>query len=463
MLKYIYRILVLIALALTISFLAWLSTLHGTTGVLHVDSSLRLGFIVIIIALLLLGGLFYLRILLNRNQKAGLSKSLLILIIPLMVLEIIFPVSGFVYLNIPVVESLDIQYPQLLLNDSISSTGIANISVINYTSNPEKETLTWGTLENESSITENTVTRQHLFSLNDLKPVTEYHYKINNGPVYYFNTSEIYADSLHFAVSSDAHYGAGDNRPDLTAKMLREISNPSNNYGCFFSLGDLVNYGFSNAQWEDAFRGLTPSISEVPSVLIAGNHDTLFTGIKRYEYYCYPSGLSPQPGSALWHRYDFGSIHFLCLDIEWSAESFTNQQKAWFEEQLKSIPPDDWKIVMSHGFYYGSGSIVSGWKWYDNPETIGELTPLFEKYGVNLVFSGHDHQLELLQHSGVTYIITGGFGGILDPICTYKSPASLWYEGGQYGFTDVSIKGGQAEIVFRDPDNKILKTFNINK
>ena len=58
-------------------------------------------------------------------------------------------------------------------------------------------------------------------------------------------------------------------------------------------------------------------------------------------------------------------------------------------ERNRALRAGDWKIVMSHGFYYGSGSVQDGWQWYDNPETIKAVTPLFEKYGVNLVFSGH--------------------------------------------------------------------------
>jgi acid phosphatase type 7 len=118
---------------------------------------------------------------------------------------------------------------------------------------------------------------------------------------------------------------------------------------------------------------------------------------------------------------------------------------------------------MSHGFYYASGSTVHGWKWYDNPETIERLTPFFEKYGVDLVFSGHDHQMELLQNAGVTYIIAGSFGGAPDPTRTYTSPASLWYAAEKYGFADVTIKARQARITFRDPDGRELKTAVVEK
>ncbi len=108
--------------------------------------------------------------------------------------------------------------------------------------------------------------------------------------------------------------------------------------------------------------------------------------------------------------------------------------------------------MVSHGFYYASGSFDDGWQWYDNPETIDALTPLFEKYGVDLVLSGHDHQMELLQHNGVTYASCGAFGGLPDAMRTYTSPVSLWYLNGTYGFADITINGNQGTIVFRDSD-----------
>ena len=269
--------------------------------------------------------------------------------------------------------------------------------------------------------------------------------------------------ALHIAVSSDAHYGAGTNRPDLTAQMLDRISSPDKGYDGFFFLGDLVENGFQGINWKAALQALTPTTSTVPTVFAAGNHDTLFAGLDNFKKYCRRAGPDPQSGTQLWQRIDAGKIHFLILDIEWSAESYTNQQAAWLEEQLKSIPADDWKIVMNHGFYYASGSVVGSWRWYDNPETIEALTPLFETYGVNMVFSGHNHQLELLEKSGVTYVICGGFGGLPDPIRTYTSPSSLWYAGGVYGFADVTINEEEANILFRDPDNNILKSFTVPK
>jgi 3',5'-cyclic AMP phosphodiesterase CpdA len=185
--------------------------------------------------------------------------------------------------------------------------------------------------------------------------------------------------------------------------------------------------------------------------------------LANYEYFCSPQGSKSASGSPLYFRVDAGKVHFLIVDVEWSAESFTTQQAAWLEAQLKSIPADDWKVVLSHGFYYSSGFTYHGRNWSDNPETISAISPLFEKYGVNMVFAGHDHQLEILEHSGVTYVTCGGFGGVLDPERDYISPASLWYLSGTNGYADVSIEGNQAVINFRSLDNQILKTYTLKK
>ena len=274
--------------------------------------------------------------------------------------------------------------------------------------------------------------------------------------------------AIHFAVGSDAHFGAGDNNPTATAEMLAQIRDPANRYDQFFFLGDLVQYGFIDRQWQTALTAFSSTTATLPVHFAPGNHDTLFAGFEHYLAYCTARPFSLQrpgdlPDSPLWYRVDAGKAHFLVLDLEWSAESYSTAQAAWLEDQLRTLPQSDWKIVMSHGFYYGSGVVVEGWKWYDNPETISRLTPLFEKYGVDLVFSGHNHDLEFLQHGGVYYAVCGAFGGEPDPLRTYVSPASLWYKGGQLAFVDVSLDGDQAALNFRAPDSTVLRNFTFTK
>jgi predicted MPP superfamily phosphohydrolase len=267
--------------------------------------------------------------------------------------------------------------------------------------------------------------------------------------------------NLHFAVGSDTQFGAGTNSPSQTLAMLGQISNPANKYDIFFFLGDLVEYGFKDSHWNEALHAFSSTTLSVPTRFVPGNHDTMFGGLSRYVDYCSPAVTESQSDSRLWYRVDVGRVHFLVLDVEWSAETFTKDQADWLETELNSIPNGDWKIIMSHGFYYSSGTTSWGWNWFDNPETISALATLFEKYGVDMVFSGHNHYLEFLQHSGVSYVVCGGFGGELDPPATYLSPSSVWLQAGQFGFVDVNINANEATLNFRDPASNVLKGFTI--
>ena len=70
---------------------------------------------------------------------------------------------------------------------------------------------------------------------------------------------------------------------------------------------------------------------------------------------------------------------------------------------------------------------------------------------------------QFLQHSDVSYVVCGGFGGKLDPAATYRSPSSIWFQSGQFGFADVSISGNETTLKFRDPDSNVVQSFTIIK
>ena len=84
---------------------------------------------------------------------------------------------------------------------------------------------------------------------------------------------------------------------------------------------------------------------------------------------------------------------------DWDPEG----QLAWLKQTL-SESDAPWKIVVGHHpIYVGSTS------YSDNPRLIDLLVPLFERYGVQAYFAGHDHNL---QHhrppdSDVDYFVSG--------------------------------------------------------
>ena len=94
-------------------------------------------------------------------------------------------------------------------------------------------------------------------------------------------------------------------------------------------------------------------------------------------------------------------VRFLVLDTN----QLDGAQLAWAEQTLKTAP-ETWTIaVFHHPLYSNAGRHGS------NLELRVELEPLLVQYGVDVVFSGHDHAYERLKpQNGITYFVEGASG-----------------------------------------------------
>ncbi|MFA5034570.1 MAG: metallophosphoesterase [Candidatus Margulisiibacteriota bacterium] len=264
-------------------------------------------------------------------------------------------------------------------------------------------------------------------------------------PINFLQSDERVEPSFRFAAAGDPHLGAKDNRPDLTLKMIGQVK--TNKYQAFFLLGDLVQLGFNDQLWKQALMTMS-LLGPVPVGYVLGNHDAMFFGDALFAKY-----VRKPP---FWQRIDRGRVHFLLLDLEWDDQLFTREQESWLQAQLAQIPREDWCVVMSHTFYYCSGRREDGWDWFDNKKNIGRVTPYFEKNGVDIVLSGHEHHAEVLRKNGVTYAVVGTFGGVLSKPPIYISPASLWCETDNWAFADITLSGENGVLAIRDPAGRVL-------
>ena len=126
-----------------------------------------------------------------------------------------------------------------------------------------------------------------------------------------------------------------------------------------------------------------------------------------------------------------GLVDFFMLD----STDFDRTQSAWTEQALKASTAK-WKIAVFHHPLYSSGNT--------HGSTFGlrkQLEPLFIKYGVRAVFSGHDHTYERtkLQH-GIQYFVTGAGGKVRKGDIDMKSPfrAVTYDEDNHFMEVDVS-------------------------
>ncbi len=125
-----------------------------------------------------------------------------------------------------------------------------------------------------------------------------------------------------------------------------------------------------------------------------------------------------------YYSYDYGPVHFIALDTEFAFQDVTRraEQTAWLDADL-SATTQPWKIAYFHRSPYSAGG-----------EHGSDLTvrsafgPLFERYGVQLAISAHEHDYERTRPiragstgSEVTYLVTGGGGAPL-----YPSGTAAW-------------------------------------
>ncbi|MCL2150349.1 MAG: metallophosphoesterase family protein [Dehalococcoidia bacterium] len=431
-------------------FLIWVLFQPGAMGMLRVNTAVRLACLAIVIIAVLAVPVAWLSTLLQSHGRVYLGRVAIVLAIILALPGLLGIPTVFAVLSGLTQPNIGDTPPQLFVTASTGAHGLPDLALAFNTTKVAAYTLTWGKTAGqteETILTEAAAVRTHAFILTDLEPNTDYYYRLGDGSPCTFRTA---GDPLRFAVGADAHYGAATRSESASTEMLLQIADPQNAFSYFFLVGDTTHWGFSKSHWSVALRELAGTTATIPLGLAPGNHDTIFSGYDNYLRYAHPDSLLGD-NSKLWTRIDVGRVHFFVIDLGWSAEAFTEEQAAWLESELTAVPAEDWKIILGHGFSYASGTYNAGRYRYDNPETIACLVPLFERCGVNLVFSGHNHQMEILEKSGVTYVISSPFGGIPSSPRTYQSPYSLWYESGQYGFADVTITEDEAEIVFRAP------------
>ena len=92
-------------------------------------------------------------------------------------------------------------------------------------------------------------------------------------------------------------------------------------------------------------------------------------------------------------------------------------QVGWLEQQLKASTAR-WKLAVLHHPLYSSGR-----KHGSDLTLRRKLEPLFVRYGVNAVFSGHDHIYErTIPQQGILYFVTGAGGDTYRGSVDLKSP-----------------------------------------
>ncbi|PQO43105.1 metallophosphoesterase [Blastopirellula marina] len=236
--------------------------------------------------------------------------------------------------------------------------------------------------------------------------------------------------------------------------------------------GDLVNTGSDDRQWtHEFFSSMNPLISRVAFYPVIGNHETYrYKDGRSLNYYRYMSLPDPE----YYYTFRYGNTQFFMIDTNQKVDPDSEQYK-WLEQQLFASTAD-WKIVCHHHPAYSSDGDDYGNLWKTNKGTHGDLrvrqlVPLYEKYNVDIVWSGHIHTYErtwpikqnkAVQEGAPVYMITGGGGGHLE----LAGPTRPFFQNNVYRghhWAMVYVNHGKLEFKAYDLDNHLFDTFTIEK
>src|SRR6185369_934486 len=115
---------------------------------------------------------------------------------------------------------------------------------------------------------------------------------------------------------------------------------------------------------------------------------------------------------ARYYTYARKNVRFFVLDTT----QLDAKQVAWIDAALQEAK-EDWKICYFHHPLYSNAA-----RHGSSVDLRVVLEPIFVKYGVDVVYSGHDHVYERLKpQKGITYFVSGA-GGQLRKGDLHRSP-----------------------------------------
>jgi predicted phosphodiesterase len=240
----------------------------------------------------------------------------------------------------------------------------------------------------------------------------------------------------------------GDNRSgnDIYAKLVSMIAKDDPAF--VMNTGDVIMEGGDRSEW-DEFATLSKPLT-MPYFLTPGNHEIANKVTEKEYKHC-----ATNPGNDLYYSFTAGNALIVVLDSEETGmhAKIAGEQYKWLEDQLKNSDKK-FKFVFLHRPLYPAKKlhVVACMSRYKDKRD--RLQALFQEYGVDIVFAGHEHLYHRQEICGVTHVITGGGGAPL-----YATDA----HGGFHHYVIGTVGEDEAEFKVIDVNGNIRDQFTISK
>ena len=263
-----------------------------------------------------------------------------------------------------------------------------------------------------------TAVTDHDVKLTGLLPNTKYYYSIGstaqdlegNDANHYFYTAPLKGtiQPMRFWVLGDS--GTANTVSRLTRDAYYAF-NGTQRTDLWLMLGDNAYSNGTDAEYQaavfDAFPTTLKTTVLWPTI---GNHDTAESQtpppfLPYFNIFTLPTNGEAggvASGTNRYYSFDYGTVHFICLDSMSSVRTPGSPMLTWLQQDL-AANRQRWTVAFFHHPPYGSGVYGSD----QDPISIEMRTyvvPMLEAGSVDLVLTGHIHQYER------TYLIDGHYG-----------------------------------------------------
>jgi len=239
--------------------------------------------------------------------------------------------------------------------------------------------------------------------------------------------------SVKFAVIGDT--GTGDSHQLAVARQLAAYRGKFP-FEFVIMMGDNLYGGNSAKDYDKKFAIPYKPLTDAGVKFYAslGNHDD-------------PSERFYKPFNMGGERYySFkpanSSVRFFALDSNY----MDDKQLAWLDKEL-TASGSDWKVCFFHHPPYSSGEA------HGSDLTLrAQVEPIFVKYGVNAVFTGHEHFYERIKpQKGIAYFIAGSSAKLR---AGNIAPSALSDKGFDTGFTFMLVEIVGDDLFFQTVTEK---------
>ncbi len=229
--------------------------------------------------------------------------------------------------------------------------------------------------------------------------------------------------SVRFAIIGDT--GTGTKQQQQLADVMVKYRQVFP-FDAVLLLGDNLYGSETPADYKKKFQDIYQQLlnNKVKFYAALGNHDQ--PNERFYEFF--------NMNGKEYYRFTKGNVAFYALNSNY----MDKKQVKWLEDELAK-DTSDWKIAFCHHPPYSSGG-----KHGSDKQLREVVEPIFLKYGVNVVLTGHDHFYERMKpQKGIYYFVSGAGGKLREGDVKNNSPLTEKFYDADMSFMLAEVVGNQ--------------------